>query len=102
MKPARCGGLFSARRQVEILLNEGLLFLGSGLTDPDISLAAALNLYAAFDLTFPAALNGPQFLEGSLLKIPFSPGGEIPVPDGPGLGVEVDESRIEGLRVDPY
>lgn len=102
MKPARCGGLLSARRQVEILLNEGLLFLGSGLTDPDISLAAALNLYAAYDLAYPAALNGPQFLDGSLLKNPFLPGGEIQVPQGPGLGIEVDETRIEGLRVNLF
>lgn len=39
-KPARCGGLFSCRRQIELLQEHGLGFLGSGLTDPDISLAA--------------------------------------------------------------
>ena len=95
MKPARCGGLLSARRQVEMLLNEGLLFLGSGLTDPDLSLAASLNLYSAYDLLYPAALNGPQFLNMSVLKDPLTVShGKIRVPDGPGLGVEVETPPV--------
>jgi L-alanine-DL-glutamate epimerase-like enolase superfamily enzyme len=100
MKPARCGGLTEARRQIEILRNEGLMFLGSGLTDPDLSLAASLLLYGAYALKYPAALNGPQFLQGSVLKRPFVvSGGELTVPTGVGLGVEVDTSAIERLAV---
>jgi len=96
MKPARTAGLWDARRQVEILRDAGLMFLGSGLTDPDVSLAAALQLYGAYGLKFPAALNGPQFLKSSYLKKPLAAkGGEIEVPTGPGLGVEVDEARIQ-------
>ena len=98
MKPARCGGLLSARRQVEFLRQEGLLVLGSGLTDPDVSLAASLILYAAYGLDRPAALNGPQFLQGSVLTRPLEPvDGALEAPSGPGLGVEVDESRIGAL-----
>lgn len=95
MKPARTAGLWDARRQVEIVQDAGLLFLGSGLTDPDLALAAALGLYGAYGLKFPAALNGPQFLTGSFLKTPLVvKDGEIEVPAGPGLGVEIDEARI--------
>jgi len=96
MKPARCGGLVSSVQQIEILEDAGLLFLGSGLTDPDVSLAASLILYSAFGLQYPAALNGPQFLGTSVIKEPFVPEkGRARVPKGPGLGIEVDE---EGLR----
>jgi L-alanine-DL-glutamate epimerase-like enolase superfamily enzyme len=95
MKPARCGGLTEARRQVEILLNEGLWFLGSGLTDPDVALAASLALYGAYDLRYPAALNGPQFLSGSALMRPFEVvAGKLALPGGAGLGVDVDEARL--------
>lgn len=98
MKHARCGGLDEARRQVEILRDAGLMFLGSGLTDPDLSLAAALALYGAYDLQFPAALNGPQFLSGSILRNPLTAAdGQITVPAGPGLGAEVDEARLRDL-----
>jgi L-alanine-DL-glutamate epimerase-like enolase superfamily enzyme len=100
MKPARCGGLTEARRQVEIVQRAGLKFLGSGLCDPDLSLAASLALYGAYDLAYPAALNGPQFLEGSILKHPFEvKDGELAVPTGPGLGVEVDEAKLRELLV---
>ena len=100
MKPARCGGLTDARRQLEMALDAGLMFLGSGLTDPDVSLAASLILYGAYDLKYPAALNGPQFIDGSVLRQPFHvKNGELAVPTGPGLGVEVDENKIEKFLV---
>jgi L-alanine-DL-glutamate epimerase-like enolase superfamily enzyme len=101
LKHARCGGLAEARRQVELLRDAGLMFLGSGLTDPDLSLAAALALFGAYDLQHPAALNGPQFLSGSVLKQPFTVAdGHLAVPAGPGLGVEVDEGRLHELAAD--
>ncbi|MGQ9732557.1 MAG: mandelate racemase/muconate lactonizing enzyme family protein [Candidatus Zipacnadales bacterium] len=97
-KPARCGGLVSCRRQIEILLDAGLMWLGSGLTDPDISLAASLALFGAYGLQKPAALNGPQFLSESVLKEPLVPqDGVLSVPDGPGLGIEVDEHKVRDL-----
>jgi L-alanine-DL-glutamate epimerase-like enolase superfamily enzyme len=100
MKPARCGGLTEARRQIEMVLDRGLMWLGSGLTDPDISLVAALALFGAYDLAAPAALNGPQFLTHSILREPLLvEDGALRVPAGPGLGVEVDPARIESLRV---
>lgn len=95
MKPARCGGLTEARRQIEIVQKAGLMFLGSGLTDPDLSLAASLLLYGAYDLKYPAALNGPQYLNGTILKQPLQvEAGRLRVPTGMGLSVEVDEEKI--------
>jgi len=95
MKPARTAGLWDCRRQIEILLEAGLLFLGSGLTDPDLALAAAVQIYAAYELKFPAALNGPQFLSGSWLRRPPAvKDGAVERPLGPGLGLEVDEERL--------
>src|ERR1017187_1142812 len=70
-KPGTAAGLFDARRQVEYLERNKLMFLGSGLTDPDVSLAASLLLFGAYGLKYPAALNGPRFLAGSFLKQPF-------------------------------
>jgi len=98
MKPARCGGLMSNRRQIELCREHGLLWLGSGLTDPDISLAATLGLYAAYGLEKPAALNGPQFLTADVLKQPLRiEKGIAYAPTGPGLGVEVDETKVKEL-----
>jgi len=98
MKPSRTGGLLSAKRQIEILEDAGLMWLGSGLCDPDISLAATLGLYGAFGLKKPAALNGPQFLTDDVLVRPLAPKGDVlEVPDGPGLGVQVDPAKVVAL-----
>ncbi|HPT25938.1 MAG TPA: enolase C-terminal domain-like protein, partial [Bryobacteraceae bacterium] len=95
MKPARTAGLWDARKQVQMALDNGLMFLGSGLTDPDLALAATLQLYGAYNLKYPAALNGLQFLAGSFLKKPFElEDGALRVPTGVGLGVEVDEKKV--------
>ncbi|GAB4153343.1 MAG: enolase C-terminal domain-like protein [Planctomycetota bacterium] len=98
MKPSRCGGLESCRRQIEFCAENGLLWLGSGLTDPDVSLAATLQVFAAYGLEKPAALNGPQFLTADVLKEPIRvEGGEMVVPQGVGLCVEVDEEKVQRL-----
>lgn len=98
MKPSRCGGLLSNRRQIEIIEQEGLMWLGSGLTDPDISLAATLCLYGAYGLSYPAALNGPQYLTADVLARPLQiADGLAHVPQGPGLGIDVDEEKIAQL-----
>jgi L-alanine-DL-glutamate epimerase-like enolase superfamily enzyme len=98
MKPSRCGGLTPAKRQIEILVDAGLMWLGSGLTDPDISMAAALALYGAYGLTKPAALNGPQFLTTDVLAKPLdSRNGSVTIPNGHGLCVDVDELKVVKL-----
>ena len=52
-------------------------------------------MYVAYRLRKPAALNGPQFLNGSVLRSPLVPvDGQLGVPDGPGLGIEVDEAKV--------
>jgi L-alanine-DL-glutamate epimerase-like enolase superfamily enzyme len=98
MKPARCGGLRSNQQQIELCLRHGLMWLGSGLTDPDISFAATLALYGAYGLAKPAALNGPQFLTASVLARPLRiEKDQAHIPMGKGLGVEVDEQKVIAL-----
>lgn len=98
MKPSRCGGLQSAKAQIEMLEQHGMMWVGSGLTDPDVSLAATLQLFSAFGLKTAAALNGPQFVTESLLKQPLEVvDGSLAIPDGPGLGVEIDEAKLADL-----
>jgi len=96
MKPARCGGLTSNKRQIELCIEHGLKWLGSGLSDPDLSLGATLALYGAYGLEQAAALNGPQFLNASVLKTPIVIRNAVAeIPTGPGLGLEVDEDKLK-------
>jgi L-alanine-DL-glutamate epimerase-like enolase superfamily enzyme len=83
MKVARCGGLWHASRIIEVLKQKELLVFASGLTDPDLSLAASLHLFSFAGLERPAALNGPQYLAGHRAQ-----GDRVRVPTNPGLGIE--------------
>lgn len=100
MKPARNAGIFPSKRIIEGLKDRGLMVLGSGLTDPDLSLAASVHLFAWAEIDKPCALNGPQFLAESLVGDALTPReGRLPAPAGPGLGVELAEKAAEVLKV---
>jgi L-alanine-DL-glutamate epimerase-like enolase superfamily enzyme len=90
IKTARSGGIWQSRQIIELAESAGLQVLGSGLTDPDISLAASLHLFAGLDCCLPYALNGPQYIANSLIeKGLVYKGDTIEVPSGPGLGIEM-------------
>lgn len=93
-KVQRNAGLHFSRRLCEAAEALGLGLSLSGLTETDLGLAAALHLAAAFDIN-PLQLNGPQYIETPFLRERvWQGGGEVELPDGPGLGVEVDEGYI--------
>ena len=100
MKVARCGGLWHASRIVKSLQDHGLAVFASGLTDPDLSLAASIQLFAVAGLELPAALNGPQFLAGrGTTDARFRPESDvIRLPDAPGLGITLDPAAARTLR----
>ncbi|MFN0160578.1 MAG: mandelate racemase/muconate lactonizing enzyme family protein [Burkholderiales bacterium] len=101
MKVARCGGLWHAWRMVEVLRRAGLALYASGLTDPEFSLAASVQLFAAAGLTLPAALNGPQYLEGrGTADTAFRAVRDvIRVPTAPGLGVGPAPADLKSLAM---
>ncbi len=99
LKPARNAGLRPSVQIVNQLRAAGLMILGSGLTDPDFSLAAAAQLYAWAGLTSPCALNGPQFLADSLVGTSLAPRHDVlTVPTAPGLGLTPDDRAVRCLE----
>jgi muconate cycloisomerase len=101
MKIARCGGLWHAHAVTRELENAGLAFFASGLTDPELSLAASIHLFAAAGLSRPAALNGPQYIadRGTTDAAFRATGCVINLPRAAGLGVTPDAASIATLRV---
>ena len=89
MKVARCGGLWQPRGS-SIPRKKELLLFASGLTDPDLSLAASLHLFASAGLERPAALNGPQYLERGITEARprRRPSCAVPTGAGPGHRIE--------------
>lgn len=102
-KVQRNAGLHRSRQLCETAEAAGLQLSLSGLTETDLGLAAGLHLAAAFDIN-PLALNGPQYIETPFLRERvWRGGGRVRLPDGPGLGVEIDEAwvRSHALELAP-
>ena len=99
MKPARNAGLWPSVQIVRLLQERGLMILGSGLTDPDFSLAGATHLFAWSGLERPCALNGPQFLAESLFGRGLAPNADVlTLPTGTGLGFVPDPATLPAMR----
>jgi L-alanine-DL-glutamate epimerase-like enolase superfamily enzyme len=100
MKVARCGGLWNATRIAAALRESGLLLFASGLTDPDLSMAASAHFFGWAGLQLPAALNGPQYIaERGTGDTAFRARGDImPVPTAPGLGIAIGETIRRNMQ----
>jgi len=94
-KVQRCGGLYWSRQFCHVAEAAGLRLMGSGLCETDLGLATGVHLFAAFGIDLPCDLNGRQFVESAYLRRTVTiEDGYVTVPDGPGIGVEVDESLV--------
>ncbi len=100
MKVARCGGLWNAVRIATLLRDSELLLFASGLTDPELSMAASAHFFAWAGLDLPAALNGPQYIAGrGTTDAGFRPCGDVMhVPTGPGLGIAPKDAVKREMR----
>ena len=100
MKVARCGGLWNATRIATLLRDHGLLLFASGLTDPELSMAASAHFFGWAGLDLPAALNGPQYIaERGTGDAAFRARGDVmPVPTGPGLGIAIGNTIRRSLQ----
>jgi muconate cycloisomerase len=95
IKVSKVGGLHYARQMCDLALNAGLTLIGSGLMDAPLGFAASVHLFAAYGIGLPVDLNGPQFIAEDYLGQPLPIRSQVAyVPEGPGLGVLVDEDKV--------
>jgi L-alanine-DL-glutamate epimerase-like enolase superfamily enzyme len=103
--PGKNGGISASIEIAHVAQAAGVAcHIGSNL-ELGIGSAAMLHLACAIpaidSVTYPADILGPHYHETDLLTRPLSlnPDGAL-VPDGPGLGVELDEEQLSRFRVD--
>ncbi len=98
LKLMKNGGMYRTKQIVDFCQGVGVpSFLSSG-TDMSLSVAANLHCYAAVS-GFEGALEVVNVLKGDVAKNPITWGAKMKVPTGPGLGIEIDEKKIEEYRV---
>ncbi|AKU09171.1 mandelate racemase/muconate lactonizing enzyme family protein [Haloferax gibbonsii] len=106
----RCGGLSEASRIADLASTENVA-VRPHIWNSAVGLAAAVQ-FAASVSDYPHTRHVPdpmmvEFdrsenpLRDEILQTPFDPtGGEVDVPQAPGLGVEIDEDAVERYRAD--
>lgn len=100
LKATKLGGLWPARQAVVVARAAGLGLLGSGLTETRLGLAAAAHLFAVAGVSWPADLNGPQFLQDDVVASGVEvAAGQVRLSGLAGLGVEIDDEKVEWYRI---
>lgn len=91
-----CGGLWPARQVAAIAQAAGLGVLLGSTVELGPGTLAQLHLAATVaNLTLPSDLIGPGMYVGDVLSTPLAyERGTLSVPQGPGLGGEVDEAKL--------
>lgn len=100
LKVCKSGGLRECLKSATVAEANGMGLLGSGLTESGIGFTASIHYFAAVDTLLPPELNGVQFLESMWVHGLSRTGAMVTVPDGPGLGVQVDEEEIRRHALD--
>jgi L-alanine-DL-glutamate epimerase-like enolase superfamily enzyme len=100
VKPARVGGLRQAGSIVELAAAANVPVTVSTLFETGIGIVGGLHLAAAVPGDHAHGLATSELLETDLLQRtrPVSEG-RMRVPDGPGLGIELDAAAVERYRV---
>jgi L-alanine-DL-glutamate epimerase-like enolase superfamily enzyme len=96
VKPGKSGGLRRAAQVAAITDAAGMSCYGGTALESSLGTAAAAQLFASMDqLEMGCELIGPLLLADDLVVKPLSyQDGNLHLPDGPGLGVEVDWDRV--------
>jgi muconate cycloisomerase len=102
VKIAQSGGLLAAGRVHAIAAAAGVASYGGTMLESGVGTIASAQLFATFPrLDFGTELFGPLLLTEEILSEPLTYRNfELAVPSGPGLGIRLDEDRVNFLRRD--
>ncbi|WP_432787571.1 muconate/chloromuconate family cycloisomerase [Novosphingobium rhizosphaerae] len=102
LKIAQSGGLLPAREVAAIADAAGVGLYGGTMLEAGVGTAASAQLFATLPrLAWGTELFGPLLLTEEILEEPLVYADfALQVPDGPGLGVAIDEDRLARFRRD--
>lgn len=105
VKVEQSGGLFNAQRVATIADAAGIELYGGTMLEGAVGTVASAQVFSTFaNLQWGTELFGPLLLTEEILATPLEYSDfELAVPDGPGLGITLDDDRVrffqrDGLR----
>ncbi|MEK3934337.1 muconate/chloromuconate family cycloisomerase [Sporosarcina sp. FSL W7-1349] len=100
LKIHKSGGMRNTLKVAAIAEAAGISCFGGTSLESSIGSAASIHAFGVLrNLDYGCETFGPQWLADDLVKNPLEfKDGKIRIPSGPGLGVELDESKIEKYK----
>jgi o-succinylbenzoate synthase len=99
IKPGRVGGFRESVRIHNLCAERGIPVWHGGMLESGIGRAANVHLSSLPNFSIPGDVSGSnRYFDADLIEPPIevASDGSIAVPTGPGLGVSIVESRLEG------
>jgi muconate cycloisomerase len=102
VKVLQSGGLIAAGQVAAIADAAGLGLYGGTMLEGAVSTVASAHVFAGFPhLDWGTELFGPLLITEEILEAPLAYADfELQIPSGPGLGVTLDEDRLDHFRRD--
>ncbi len=99
IKPGRVGGYLEARRIHDLCVDRGVPVWCGGMVETGIGRAANAALAALPGFTLPGDISAAsRFYQRDIVTEPITVhDGEVAVPEGPGMGFELDHDFIDGI-----
>ncbi|TCB50150.1 muconate cycloisomerase [Acinetobacter sp. ANC 4779] len=100
VKVAQSGGLLEGCEVGKIARLAGIDLYGGTMLEGPVGTIASAHVFSTFDnLAYGTELFGPLLLTEEILKTPLQyQNFELQIPQSAGLGIEVDENKIDHLR----
>jgi o-succinylbenzoate synthase len=97
IKQGRVGGLLEAKRVHDVAAELGVPVWCGGMLETGVGRSTNLALAALPNFTLPGDTSATSryFAEDLTEPLVLAPDGTLPVPDGPGIGVDPDPGRLE-------
>ena len=97
VKVPKLGGIGPARVAASVVRTHGLHVYAGGTMETSIGVAAGAHVFATVPALIGSDLGiGPQLLADDIVTEPIAiSDGSLPVPTGPGLGVDLDEDKLK-------
>ncbi|MEN5145843.1 muconate/chloromuconate family cycloisomerase [Brevundimonas diminuta] len=102
LKIAQAGGLTACKRLADVARSAGVALYGGTMLEGPVGTIASAQLFSTLpEIEFGTELFGPLLLTEELLAEPLHyADGCLTVPNGPGLGLKLNEDAIAALRRD--
>ncbi|WP_276257836.1 mandelate racemase/muconate lactonizing enzyme family protein [Haloglomus litoreum] len=101
VKLVKAGGLYRSRQIAAVAAAAHLPLVVGSMVELGVGTAAGAHFAATLPAAYPSDVKGPTLHEASVLADPIRiEEGHTVVPEGPGLGVELDDRTVEAYRVE--